>query len=127
MGNLRQTYRDPAGPSNARRTAVTWSIVGFAIATIFWSVTGYAPGLGVLARGAAPERTGSITTAPEKLADRVPALTRSESGRMVRTNCTALVLDRADQLTRPADCLADAPELEYAETNGRQDRLLLRE
>lgn len=123
MGILRQPYRDPAGPANTRRTAITWSVVGFALATIFWSLAGYGPGLGVLARGAAPEYTASITTAPQKLADRLPAVTRSDSGRLVKTNCTALVLDRADQLTRPADCLADAPELEYAGTSGRQDRL----
>ncbi len=130
MAVLRQTYRAPsqdtglpiAAPGTPRRSAVVWSLFGFVAATLFWNATGFGPSLSVVARGLAPEHTGSIAKAP-KPADRLPLFARSGDGVPVQSNCTALVLDRTIQHTRPGDCLTDVPPLEYAHSTGRQDRL----
>lgn len=127
MAVMRQIFRAPARPGYARRAAITWGLVGFAFATILWSATGHGPGLGVLARGVAPEHTGSLAIDSPKLADRLPGFSVSDRDTVVESNCTALVLDRVVQHTRTADCLANGPEFEFAESDGRQDRLSLPE
>ena len=99
-----------------RGSATTWCAVGFAAATLFWSVTGAAPDLGaIIGAPTAPEHTSSITPiASEKLMDRLGSVT---------PNCTVLILDRSESRTRPDHCSDEETSFSYAEA-GRQNLLL---
>ena len=107
-----------------RRSALVWGCLGFVLGTMFWSATGHGPTLSAVMPGLAPDQTGSITTAaPAKPSDRLPAYPSSQAVETGRANCVTLVLDRISQQTREDACPAGAPELRFADSAGRQDRL----
>lgn len=112
------------GSKRRPRSAIAWSCLGFAVGTLFWSATGYAPSLRYAMPGSAPDHTGSVlATAPAKPSDRLPAFPSSRPEEPVRANCVALVLDRMSQQTRPDHCPVDDTQLQFAHSSGRQDRL----
>lgn len=115
----------PGAAGGQRRywSALTWSCLGFAAGTLFWSATGGDSTMRTIVPVLTPEQTGSITISSAKPADRLPAFMSNPSGKAVRTNCVALVLDRATQEIRPDPCPPGGPELQFAGSSGRQDRL----
>lgn len=107
-----------------RRSALVWGCLGFVLGTMFWSATGHGPTLSAVMPGLAPDQTGSITTAaPAKPSDRLPVVPSSRTAEAGYENCVALVLDRITRQTRQDECPTSAPELRFAESPGRQDRL----
>lgn len=111
------------GGQRWRRSALAWSCFGFLAGTLFWSATGHGPALTGAVPGLAPNQTGSLAAAASaKPSDRLPAFSHGQTA-AVRANCVALVLDRITQQTRRDPCPPGGPELQFAESSGRQDRL----
>ena len=112
-------------PSRGRRFALIWSGLGFIAASLFWSAVGLGPGFTLAVRipAAAPQHTSSIS-APVKLPHRLPVTQFTEANAAAEADCITLALDRSVQQIRPDSCPAEDHDLAYAESSGRQDRLL---